>query len=241
MAHGFVPNLALRRLRLALEIGERFLVRRYHAGTGAALDRHVANRHPPFHRQRADRLTRIFDYAAGAAGGADLADDREDDVFRADAVRQLAVDNDAHVFRFILNQRLRREHVLDFRSADAVRERPEGALRRSVAVAANDGGAGQREALLRPDDVNDALPAVALVEIFDAELARVLGERFDLQRRFGIVDPLRAIGGLNVVIDHRERLLRRAHLAAGHAQALEGLRARYFMHELPADVEGRTN
>ena len=41
---------------------------------------------------------------------------------------------------------------------------------------------GQGEALLGPDDVDDALAAVELVVIFDAELARVLGERLDLLR-----------------------------------------------------------
>ena len=50
------------------------------------------------------------------------------------------------------------------RRADAVRERAEGAVRRGVAVAADDGHAGQREALLGADDVDDALPAVELVE-----------------------------------------------------------------------------
>ena len=61
------------------------------------------------------------------------------------------------------------------RGADAVRQRAEGAMRRGVAVAADDGRAGQREALLGADDMHDALAAVELVVIFDAEFARVLG------------------------------------------------------------------
>ena len=119
---------------------------------------------------------------AGAAGGADLADDGEDHVLRGHARRQLAVDGDAHVLRLALDQRLRGEHVLDLARADAVRERAEGAVRGGVAVAADDGHAGEREALLGADDVDDALAAVELVEILDAEVARVLGERLDLQR-----------------------------------------------------------
>jgi hypothetical protein len=39
------------------------------------------------------------------------------------------------------------------------------------------------------------------------------------------------------VVDHGERLLRRAHLAAGHAQALEGLRRGHLVDEMPVDVE----
>ena len=152
-----VPGRALRRARLALDIGEGRLVRRDQAGAGAALDRHVADGHAAFHRQRADRLAGIFDDVAGAAGGADLADDGEDDVLGGDACRQLAVDAHQHVLGLALDQRLRGQHMLDLGGADAVRQRAEGAVRRGVAVAADDGHARQREALLRADDVDDAL------------------------------------------------------------------------------------
>jgi hypothetical protein len=47
--------------------------------------------------------------------------------------------------------------MLDLAGADAEGERAERAVRRRVAVAADQGRAGQREALLRPDDVDDAL------------------------------------------------------------------------------------
>ncbi len=104
-------------------------------------------------------------------------------------------------------------------------------------VAANERRAGQREALLRADDVADALTAVVLVEVFDAEIARVRRHGLDLGRRLRVGDALRAVGGLDVVIDHGERLLRRAHFAAGQAQALEGLRARHLVHEVTVDVE----
>ena len=171
--------------------------------------------HAPFHRERADRLAGIFQRVAGAAGGADLADDGEDDVLGGDAGRQFAVDHRAHVLRLLLDQRLRRQHMLDFRGADAVGERAERAVRRGVAVAAHDRRAGQGEALLRTDDVDDALALVELVEIFDAEVARVLGERLDLLGAFRIGIGQRAVGGRHVVIDHGERLFRRVHLAAG--------------------------
>ena len=49
--------------------------------------------------------------------------------------------------------------------------------------------------------------------------------------------PLAAVGGLDVVVDDGERLLRRAHLAAGHAQPLERLRARHLVHEMAVDID----
>ena len=174
---------------------------------------------------------------AGAAGGADLADDGEDDVLGGDAVGQLAVDAHAHVLGLLLDQRLGGEHVLDLARADAVGQRAERAMGRGMAVAADDGGAGQGEALLGPDHMDDALAAVALVIILDAEVLGVLRQRGDLQRGFGIVDAKGAVGGRHVVVDHGQRLLGRADGAAGHAQTLEGLRAGHLMHQMPVDIE----
>ena len=186
---------------------------------------------------RADRLAGIFQRIAGAAGGADLADDGEDDVLRGDAGRQFAVDHRAHVLRFLLDQRLRRQHVLDLGGADAVGERAEGAMRRGMAVAAHDRGAGQREALLGPDDVDDALALVELVEILDAEILGVLRQRRDLLGAFRIGIGLAAVGGRHVVIDHGQRLVRRVHLAAGGAQAFEGLRRGHLVHQMAVDID----
>ena len=174
MALRHFEGAAFRRARAALDVVEGLRVGRDQAGAGAALDRHVADGHAPFHGERADRLAGIFDDMAGAAGGADLADDGEDDVLGGDAVGQLAVDAHPHVLRLVLDQRLGGQHMLDLGRADAVRQRAEGAMRRGMAVAADDGRAGQGEALLGPDHMDDALALVALVVIFDAEIAGVL-------------------------------------------------------------------
>ena len=63
--------------------------------------------------------------------------------------------------------------MLDLGGADAVRKGTEGAMRRGMGVAADDRRAGQGEALLGADDVDDALALVELVEILDAEVLGV--------------------------------------------------------------------
>ena len=68
-----VPLGALRRVRAALQIFERRVVGRDQAGARAAFDRHVADRHALFHRERADGAAGEFEDAAGAAADADLA------------------------------------------------------------------------------------------------------------------------------------------------------------------------
>ena len=166
----------------------------------------------------------ILDHMAGAAGRADLADDGEDDVLGGDARGSCAVDLDPHVLGLLLDQRLGGEHMLDLGRADAMGQRAERPVGRGVAVAADDGRAGQREALLGADDVDDALALIELIEVLDAELRGIVGQRLDLLRLSGSAMP-GAVGGRHVVIDDGQRLLGTAHLAAGHAQALEGLRA----------------
>ena len=52
-----------------------------------------------------------------------------------------------------------------------------------------------------------------------------------------IDDAAAAVGGLDVVVDDGERLVGSAHLAPGHAQALEGLRARHLVDEVPVDID----
>ncbi len=127
--------------------------------------------------------------------------------------------------------------MLDLRSADAVGERSERAVRRGMAVAAHDRCAGQCKTLLRADDVDDALAPVEFVEILDAEILGILRQRLDLDARFLVGDAVTAVGGRHVVIDDGERLSWRAHLAASHAQTFERLRARHLVDEMPVDVE----
>ena len=84
-------------MRAALHIAEGRRIRRDHAGSGAALDRHIADRHPPLHRQPADRRSPVLDHVAAAAVDPDPADDPERDVLSGHTQRQITLDGDGHV------------------------------------------------------------------------------------------------------------------------------------------------
>ena len=148
-----------------------------------------------------------------------------------------AVDLYGHRPRLSLGQRLGGEHVLDLRGADADGQRPEGAVRRRVAVAADDGHTGLREALLRPDDVDDALTDVVHTEVGHTEISDVLVEDGDLLDRERVRPGLVAVRGRHVVVDGRDGELGAAHLTPGHAQRLECLRRGDFVHQVQVDVE----
>ena len=154
----FVEFCTLRRVGSTAEVVVGRVVGCDEAGAGAAFDRHVANRHAVFHRERADHFARVLDAVASAAAGRDLADEIKNHVLGRDTRAKLAVDAKLERLGLRLQQRLRGQDVLDFAGADAERERTERAVSRGVAIAADDRHAGLRVALLGADDVDDALP-----------------------------------------------------------------------------------
>ena len=121
-----------------------------------------------FHGERADRGAGKLDGVAGGAVGADPGDDRKRKVLGGDVLGEPAVNGDPHALGLFLPKRLRHQHMGDFRRADAERECAEGAMRRGVAVAANDQKTRQGQSQFRADDMNDALTRVLQPEQGDA-------------------------------------------------------------------------
>ncbi len=185
-----------------------------------------------------DGRAAVLDDVADAAAGADAAEDGQDDVLGRAAGGQVAVDGDGQGLGGWLRQGLGGEDVLDLAGADAERQRAEGAVGGGVGVAADDGHAGLREALLRADDVDDALAGRVHRVQGDAELGAVVAQRLDLlaarsgrrSRRsvswVGTLWSSVAIGELGV-----------ADAAAGEAQAVERLRAGDLVDEVEVDEE----
>ena len=78
---------------------ERGVVGRDHANAGTRFDRHVANRHPAFHRHRPDRRAGVLDGMAGGTTDPDLANNGQDDILGSDRRRKRSVDGDPHQAR----------------------------------------------------------------------------------------------------------------------------------------------
>ena len=129
--------------------------------------------------------------------------------------------------------------MLHLTRADAEGERPQGAVRGGVAVAADDRHARLRDSQFRADHVHDALIGITQIEQPHAELEAVVAERVDLLLRDRIGDRKPPVGRGDVVVGCGEGGIRPPHAAAGQSQPLEGLRARHFMDEVPVDVEQR--
>ncbi|KAJ6444371.1 3-isopropylmalate dehydratase [Purpureocillium lavendulum] len=172
----------------ALEVLKGGFIGGDHAGTGSALDGHVADGHAGFHAKGSDDRTAKLDDGAGTASGANLANGVEDDVLGADAGGQLAVDLDAHVLGALGDEALGGKDVLDLAGANAKGQSAERAMGRGVAVAADNRGAGQGEALLGADNVDNALALVAEAEVGEAKVLDVLLEGDALGARVVFID-----------------------------------------------------
>ncbi len=216
---------------------ERRVVRRDEAGPRAALDAHVADRHPLLHREGSDGAAAILEDVARSAADPDPGDEREDDVLGADARPQAAVDADLVRLRIALEECLGGEHHLHFARPDPERERPEGAMGGRVAVAAHDRHARLGQAQLRPDHVDDPLRVRSQGVERDAELGAVVGELRDLGCGHLVHDREPAWRGGRGVVRGRHRAIRPAHMKAPLAQAGERLGAGDLVDEVEINRE----
>jgi len=227
--------------RAPVQVGEGHLVRGHQAGAGAGFDGHVAEGHPGFHAHGAHGASGELQGATGAAGRADPADDVQDQVLGPHAFGQFALAADAEVAGPLLHQGLGGQDVLHLAGADTEGQRAEGAVGAGVAVAADDGGAGQGEALLGADDVDDALARVQQRDVGHPEgrLLAVLFQGLHLQAAGGVLDAGPAVPGGDVVVHHRQGGLGPAHRAPGQGEPFESLGAGHFVHQVAVDVEQR--
>ena len=154
---------------------------------------------------------------------------------------QLAFNPDEHVFGFFGNQRLRGHDVLYLAGANAMRQCAQCAVRAGVAVAANNGHAGQGGAVFGADHMHDALFVAQKRKVSGRSKFLDIGvQRGDLLFAGGVgnavVALLPARGGA-VVIGRGDHRADAPQLAARRAQPLKCLRAGHFVHEVTVDVE----
>jgi hypothetical protein len=161
----------------------------------------------------------------------------QDHVLGGDAGLQRTLEADAQPLGLALHHGLRGDHVHQLGRADAEGERAHAAMCRGVAVAADQGRAGQGQTLLGPHDMDDALAVLAEIEQLDAVGARGLAHRQDqrLARRMGLLGA--AGPGRHGVVGRavgQPRLGRRVALVD---RFLQRLAARHVVQQQPVDME----
>jgi hypothetical protein len=213
------------------------VVRGDEPGPGAALDAHVADRHPLFHRQRADRLAAVLEDVAGATADPDSGDEGQDDVLRADAGGEASVDPHLVRLRFALEEGLGGKDHLDLARPDAECQRTERPVRGRVRIATDDGHPRLGETELRTDDVDDPLVGRADAVKRDPELGAISRQLVDLGRGHDVEDRQVPWMGRNRVVGRRDGPLRVAYPKAARAKPRKRLRRRHLVDEVEVDGE----
>ncbi len=127
--------------------------------------------------------------------------------------------------------------MLDLGRADAEGERPEGAMRRGVAVAADDGHPGLRQPQLRSDDMDDPLVLAPQIVERHAELPAIAPQLLDLLCRDRVGDASRARRGRHAVVHGRRRQEGPPDGQPAPPQPLERLGRGDFVHQVQVDIE----
>ena len=110
-------------------------------------------------------------------------------------------------------------------------------MSRRVTVTAHDGHTWQGATLFGSDDVHDSLQWITHGEQFNAELFGIVAHDFNLASRDWISDGQVDVGRWHVVIFGSHGEFGTTNGAIGQTQAVKGLWARYFMHEVQVDVQ----
>jgi len=140
---------------------------------GAELDRKIADGKPPFDREVANGAAGIFHGVTSPARGADVTDQREDEILGGHAEWQPALEHHAHCFWPALDDGLCCQHMRQLARPDTEGQRAQPAMRAGVAVAADDQATGKAEAKLGSDDMDNALPGLVDIEHLDASGRRL--------------------------------------------------------------------
>ena len=128
--------------------------------------------------------------------------------------------------------------MLDFGSADAVCQRTERTVGRSMRVAADNGHAGQGGSLFRAHNVYDALAFIHKREVGEcAKLFNVCIQSIDLQFGNRVLDTFVPVAGRGVVVGCGDYAVDTPEFAAGHFQAFKCLRAGYFVNQVAVNVK----
>ena len=233
-----LPVRALRRVRPLLDVRERRVVRRDHPGARAGLDRHVADGHAAFHRERADRVAAVLDDVADAAARRRCcAMIAEDHVLRRDAGAA--------------GRRRRRppssRAAPAAASASPARARPRTCRCRTRARRTRRASTcGCRRRRSSCPAASARAPAPMMWTMPCSGVAhRKSRTPNSLALRSSASICLResgrrsavAVVGRHVVVDRRERQVGPAHLALREPQPLERLRRRHLVHEMQVDVQ----
>ena len=127
--------------------------------------------------------------------------------------------------------------MLNLTGANTKGERAKRSLRGGMGIPTHNDHARQRESLLWPDNVDDALANVVYIKNLDARCAAVLLQGLDLPGGHRVLNGFIPVCCWNIMVRHGYRGWGAAHLTSGQLQALEGLGRGHFVGEVTVNIQ----
>ena len=140
-------------------------------------DRHVAEGHAALHSERLNGSSTEFDCVACPACSADLTDHRERDIFSSNSLAKHACHFNAKILHLALNKALRRQHVLNLRCADSMRQGTGSTMCGGMGITTDDSHPRQDRTLLWPHHMHNPLPRIIQRNLRDVKRFAIIIER----------------------------------------------------------------
>mmetsp|Transcript_22345 Transcript_22345/g.41965 ORF Transcript_22345/g.41965 Transcript_22345/m.41965 type:complete len:201 (-) Transcript_22345:107-709(-) len=172
-----------------------------------------------------------------STSSANASNDGQHQILRSNARVKVSYDANSHVFRRLLQQSLRGKDMFNLRGANTEGKGAKSPVSGGVAVSAHNCHSRLRETLLRSNNMHNALTSVLHAEILNSEFFHVGGQGLNLEFRLWFANPFRAVSSGNIMIGSSQRAVKSSYFSSGDAEALESLRAGYFMDKMSVDVD----
>ena len=128
--------------------------------------------------------------------------------------------------------------MLYLTGADAEGQCAECAMGCGMGIAADNGHAGLGKALLRADNMHDALAFIIHFEIRDTEFGAIILQRLDLDARcFIFYSPQAVRRSRYIVIRYGQCRIRTPGFPLCHTQTFKGLWAGHFMNKVAVNIQ----
>ena len=168
-----------------------------------------------------------------------LPDDGQRQVFGGHSGSQCSLDADVHGFGSLLQQALGGQHMLHLAGADAKGQGSQRTMRGGVRISTHDRHSWQRQSLLWPDDMYNALASVCYIIKSETKFSGVLLHRGQALKAIFIhnIQHTPAWDGGHIMIKHADSSIGPMHRATSKSQTSKSLWGSHLVYEMSIDVQ----
>ena len=170
----FLPSLTCWGVRATFDIVNGDVIYRHHTNPCACFNGHVTDGHTPLHAHVFKHLSTKFNGMTCTTCCANFGNDGKHDIFGRNPLPKFAIDFNEHIFHFLLNKTLSRQHMFHFRCANAMCQTAQRPMCGSMTVTTHHGHTRKYQTLFRSNHMDNALTNVIDGEFFNPKLLTII-------------------------------------------------------------------